>query len=555
MTKFFKENIGLWVIIILSGLILWPLFIKGYFSHQDDLQVMRIFEMRKCFTDLQLPCRWVPDMGFGNGFPLFNYYGIFPYYLGTIFSFVLGYINSAKVLFFIPLLLGGVSMYFLGKELFGKKAGLVSGVLFLFAPYRALDLYVRGAIAESFAISLIPFVFYFSLRLVRNRKSLDFVGLSISLLFFLTSHNIMTLLFIPVFVIWLVLVLYLENWKNIKILVVSLLSGFGLSAFFIIPAFFEKSLVQTDTLTRFALDFRNHFISVGRLFIDKSWGYVGSTKSLESSMSFQVGWPHWWLVIFSAVLIIIGFIKSKDFKKLLLPVFFVAVFGLSVFMIHNKSAFVWERISILSYVQFPWRFLSVSIFSASLLGGYCISELKWKYVNILVGLIMFLTVMLNWGYFKPSGFDLNVTDATKLSGEPWRLQQSGSITDYLPITALEPREPALEFPLVISGSTDITNFINQSNKFSFSADVKTESTIDIPVFDFPDWEVAVDGKIFPHTLGNIGRIKISLPPGNFTIAGNFKNTPIRTIANSISILSFIFFGSYLIYGKIRKISK
>jgi uncharacterized membrane protein len=436
--NFFKENIWLWVIIILSGLVLWPLFVKGYFPHQDDLQVMRIFEMRKCFADLQIPCRWVADMGFGNGFPLFNYYGVLPYYLGAIFSFILSYIISAKALFFVPLLLGGISMYFLGKELFGKKAGFVAGILFLFAPYRALDTYVRGAIAESFALSIIPLVFYFSIRLIKYRKPVDFIGTSLSLFFFLTSHNIMTILFIPVFFVCLILILYLENWKNFKFLFLSLLFGFGLSAFFIIPAYFEKNLVQTNTLTIFALDFRNHFISVARLFIDRSWGYVGATKSLESSMSFQIGWPHWWLVILSVVFIIIVVIKSRktgNLKSFLLPAFLVAVFCLSVFMTHNKSTFIWEKIGILSYVQFPWRFLAVSIFSASLLGGYCISVFKRRYVNILAALIVVLTVVLNWNYFRPKEFDLNVTDATKLSGESWLLQQSGSVTDYLPITA------------------------------------------------------------------------------------------------------------------------
>jgi len=368
----------------------------------------------------------------------------------------------------------------------------------------------------------------------------------------------MTMLFTPVFFIWLLLILYLESWKNIKLLIISILSGFGLSAFFIIPAYFEKNLVQTNTLTVFALDFRNHFISVGRLFIDRSWGYVGATKSIESSMSFQIGWPHWWLVILSMVLIVVGVAKSWkkiDLKKLLLPIFLILVFWFSVFMIHNKSTFIWEKIGILSYVQFPWRFLSIGIFSASLLGGNFISELKWKYTNILAVLIVLLTVFLNWSYFRPSRFDLNVTDATKLSGASLIQQEGGSILDYLPTTASEPRELAPVSPLVISGVSKVTNFVNKSNRFSFSAVVTKQSKIDVPVFDFPNWEVKVNGKVYNHTLGDIGRIEIILPPGNYSVEGNFENTPLRTIANYVSILSFVFFGSYLIYGKNRKIFK
>ena len=82
----------------LSFLVTWPFLKSGYFSHQDDLQVIRIFEMRRCFTDLQIPCRWVPDMGWGNGFPLFNFYGVSPYYLGSILSYLVGFINASKIL-------------------------------------------------------------------------------------------------------------------------------------------------------------------------------------------------------------------------------------------------------------------------------------------------------------------------------------------------------------------------------------------------------------------------------------------------------------------------
>ncbi len=99
--------------LLLPLFLTWPLFLPGYFSHHDDLQVMRIFEMRRCIVDLQVPCRWVPDMGYGNGYPLFNYYSVFPYYLGAILSFIFGFLVSAKILFAIPFFLGSLSIYLL----------------------------------------------------------------------------------------------------------------------------------------------------------------------------------------------------------------------------------------------------------------------------------------------------------------------------------------------------------------------------------------------------------------------------------------------------------
>src|SRR3989344_5720616 len=246
------------LILALSALVVWPLLLPGYFSHHDDLQVMRIYEMRKCIEDGQIPCRWVSDMGYGNGYPLFNYYNPFPYYIGGLLSFFIGFIESAKVLFFIPLVLGGISMYFLAKEILNKEAALVSSILYLFAPYRALDSYIRGAVAESFAIAILPLILFFALKLIKEGARKYLVCLSVSLAAFLTSHNIMTLLFLPVLVFFIWFWLWQEK-RNIKPLLIGVGLGVGLSAFFIFPAYFEKDLVQIANLTRLELDFRAHF--------------------------------------------------------------------------------------------------------------------------------------------------------------------------------------------------------------------------------------------------------------------------------------------------------
>jgi len=46
----------------------------GYYNMHDDMQMMRQLEMEKCIKDGQIPCRWVPDLGYEYGYPLFNFY-------------------------------------------------------------------------------------------------------------------------------------------------------------------------------------------------------------------------------------------------------------------------------------------------------------------------------------------------------------------------------------------------------------------------------------------------------------------------------------------------
>lgn len=546
--KLVKLDIFLILILVLSSLVIWPLFMRGYFSHHDDLQVMRIFEMRKCFSDLQIPCRWVPDMGYGNGYPLFNYYNPFPYYLGGLFSLLLGYIGAAKALYFIASIMGGIAMYYLGKELFGEKGGFVAAILYQFAPYKALDLYVRGALAESFAISIIPLIFFFCIKLTEDPQKKFFFGLTLSLAALFTSHNIMIIFFLPAVILFAFYWTLVGRYKILPV-ILSFILGFGLASFFIIPSFLEKDLVQIENLTRLDLDFRAHFVTLNQLFFDRSWGYGASSPGQDDTISFQIGWPHWWIVAFCLPVILINF-KNRTSKYALL---FFIVFIFSIFMTHIRSAFVWEQINILRFAQFPWRFLSVSIFAASLLGGYLVGIIGSRYQIYLMIIICLLTIFLNWQYFRPEKFYPGVGDRQKLSGIEWDKQQKAAILDYLPKGAIQPREVAPDNPYILNGKAEVSNFKNSSNKFTFNIKVFEDSIVEVPVLDFPNWQIQANTQIIPHTKGTIGRMSFNLNQGDYLIRGEFKNTFIRSLANLISLVSLIVMASIIFYGKSRKI--
>lgn len=559
MLKLIKNNYFILILLILSGLILWPVFVPGYFFHHDDLQVIRIVQMQKCFLDLQVPCRWVPDMGYGNGFPLFNYYSVLPYYIGGLLSFIFGYVVSAKILFLLPLLFGGIFMYLFVKELYGKEAGFLAGLLYQFAPYRAVDAYVRGAIAESFALAVIPLVFLFGYRLIQEPKRKNIVGFSLSLGAFLTCHNIMTMYFVPLVIIWLGFWLVWSRSKKYLEVIISFGLGVGLSGFFLIPAYLEKGLVQTENLLSGGLNYTGHFVAVYQMFTDRKWGYGGSVFGNGDGMSFQIGWPHWWLVLLGVIILLINaipFIRHKwikmSYRELLLLGGFLLMFLGSIYLMHNKSVWIWESLPMLQYSQFPWRMLSVVIFSVSVIAGIIVFVLPERIKYLLLICVSLLTIWFNWYLFKPADFYIWVDDKAKLSGEEWRYQQGGSIMDYLPKGAQEPKDVAPKKPEIAKGKAEIEYFNNYSNRFDFRVKVLVDDTqLDIPVFDFPGWVISVDGKQFDHQSNNIyKRISLDLNKGEYLITGRFVNTPIRTVANMITFISVLLLGIIAYRGKI-----
>src|SRR5258708_36779041 len=80
--NFLKKALPYFIILALSFLASKPLLVPGFFPIHDDTQVARVFEMTKALKDGMLPVRWSQHLGYGFGYPVFNFYDPFAYYLG-----------------------------------------------------------------------------------------------------------------------------------------------------------------------------------------------------------------------------------------------------------------------------------------------------------------------------------------------------------------------------------------------------------------------------------------------------------------------------------------
>lgn len=537
------------VIIVASVIVLTPavfnLLGPGYFNMHDDLQVMRLFEMGKCFNDGQIPCRWVPDMAWGYGQPMFNFYSAFPYYFGYVLKilFSLSFMGTVKLMFIASFVIAFIGMYKLVSNMWGRFAGFFAAVLYTYAPYHSLDIYVRGAMSESFALALLPFVFFYLKRLIEKSNYTNFALASIFLAFLFATHNISTMMYAPITGLW---VLYhVISEKKIKVLVpvfLSVVFGIGLSAFFIIPVFVEKGLIQSQFLTMDYLDYNAHFVTIKQLFFDRSWGHGASIWGPNDEISFQIGWPHWLLAILAGFLASIRLVQSKfkESKRYVLPIGIVGLGFLSALMTHSKSVPLWTAFPLLSFVQFPWRFLGPVIFFFSLAGGYLFTY-KFRFRYLTIFFLTLLVIILNVGYFVAYNRSYTYSDKEKLSGLAFELQQKSAILDYLPKTAgVAPKEKAFEIPRVKEGEGWASNFSKRSNSYFFDAEVYSDTAkFEVPVMYFPGWIVTSGGKIIEsQPNGYYGLVSFSLPRGKHIIQGRFENTPVRAYSNALTLVSW-----------------
>lgn len=192
MKHLFKTLFSILFVILLSFWAIRPLFVSGFFLMHDDTQPARAHQMAKALSFGQFPVRWVPDLGYGFGYPIFNFYAPLPYYIGGAFH-LLGFdlLSATKLMFVFGILLAGVGMYFLVRELAGETAGIVCSVLYMYAPYHAVNIYVRGAVGEFYAYGFLPFLLLGTYMIVKNCNLKGVVIASISFSCILLSHNIL----------------------------------------------------------------------------------------------------------------------------------------------------------------------------------------------------------------------------------------------------------------------------------------------------------------------------------------------------------------------------
>jgi hypothetical protein len=518
--------------LLLTLSLLWPLIVAPYFSHHDNVQTMRIYEMHECVIDAQIPCRWVPDLGGGYGNPLFNYYGPLPYYVGELFYLAThDIISAAKLTFATGFVLPFFFSYLLGSTLWGKLGGSLSAIFFIFAPYHAYNMYSRGAMGELWGMAAFPLVFWAFVRVRNKPGAWNSLLLGVGAALLIVSHNLSALLLLAVLAVFAAVQLWSsKQFSYAKHLLLAAVWAVALSAFYLFPMLLENRFVHLENLTLNEYNYAEHFEGLRAVLLDKPWWSPGSS----ARVSYQVGTVHVLAWALSLCATYVSWRKNNQLR--LLAVTFSLMIVLCIFMIHPASSWIWDRVGPLSYLQFPWRLLSVISFATSTLAGASLLLFRSHKSRVIAwSVLVVLVSVTNVGWFQPEKF-LDVTQADLLSDGGWDNLRMYAIGDFLPESAeVAPEHPASAVYAQLSGRSDIADVEIGSNWVRFNANSDTGALVQINKFDFPIWQVTIDGQSVAHARDSTsGLINVSLPPGAHTVEARLRDTPLRIASNFIS---------------------
>lgn len=533
----------IFLIILLSTIPLFDFLKPGLpLTHDGQDHVARIANFYQNISEGVLIPRWGANLNWGYGHPVLMFLYPLPSYSASLFHF-LGFslIDSTKLVFAIAFILSTFSMLLFLREFLDDFSSLAGSLLYAFAPYRFVDLYVRGALGEHVAFVFLPLIFYFLLKLSKENKfnSLTFGGAAFSFAGLFLSHNAISVMFLPFASLYSIF-LILSNKKKRDIFckhVLALILGVGLSSFFLFPAFLEGKYTLRDIVT--AKDYATRFSELGNFFYGQ-WSY-----GISGQFTVQIGLLHWLLVLLSLPVITFLY-KNRNRAWIILLGLFV-VFVMTLIIMTPYSKFIWDKITILQKFQFPWRFLSISVFVSSVLGALVFSQLR-NYRKLLIITFIGVVFFLNKDYWHAKGFLIkeesffngvyNSTTDTGESSPIWSVR----FMEQRPLNRIE----------VIEGRASVKELFRSSTKHEYKINSQGESRIRENTLYFPGWEVSVDGRktnVEFQDPQNRGIMTFNISGGFHEVLLEFKETKLRLISDLTTIFSTFVVLSLVLWRK------
>ncbi|MCL4390456.1 MAG: hypothetical protein M1484_00430 [Patescibacteria group bacterium] len=183
--------------------------------------------------------------------------------------------------------------------------------------------------------------------------------------------------------------------------------------------------------------------------------------------------------------------------------FLISLIIISLFFALPVSAPVWQHSLLPKVVQFPWRFLSITIFVLAVLIGRMPKKLGVILMIItIVFAVPFLRVVRT---FHPEGFYTTNDDSTTVKNE----------YDNRWLTVNPVSRPDKEMVWL------------------------TPTKIQVNKMYFPGLETFVDGVKTPIDYQTNGLVQLTVSPGSHVVTTHFTETPVRLFADLLTVLGIL----------------
>lgn len=463
---------------------------------------------------------------FGKGLPTLNFYS-------PAFYLMVGYLNALSVHIVAAMtvvcaasfFVSGWGMYTWTKKYCGETGALIAAALYIFAPYHLVDIYLRGALPEFIALSILPFLFHgidlcFSGE--SSSKGIVYTGLASAAI--VLTHNLTVVTILPFALCYFVWCCfhYQATFRTCLRACLGPLLGGGLSAFYWLPVLVErKDLLGTGVSIDKSLHYSRHFTSIPEFFRANEFTVFALS-------------PMYVLIFVCMALAVTALVfkaRNAGFGVLVIVCCLV-----SVFMTLSISTPLYEAIPALQYLQFPYRFLGpATLFLCAFCAFAPSSKLLMGNAKVAGGvccLIILACIGLSGGLRKVQGELASFPpNAVAFSKNSYPIFRSWSDSDFMPADSNLSRGEIVAFPMLSNGQmmVPVTNYRTEGARLSCRVALQQGADLVGPWLYFPGWKARCDYAETPVSPDKNGLLAVTLPPGEHDVEIWFGTTWPRAV--------------------------
>lgn len=384
-----KKALSYISIILVSVFLCIPLFSKYMdISRDDGIQhICRLIGTYNTIKEGHMFPVIMSDFCNGFGYSWNLFYSPLTAYFPLIFRlFTSSYVITLKLFMLLTMTLSAIFMYqFVYKLSKSHKAGVISAVLYICAPYHLTDLYNRIAVAELASFIFLPIVFsgMYDLFHVRNKFPYGIVLGAIGLVL---AHNVIAI-YTAIFCLIYVLIHYkrLRDKALLKKVLICILLILLCTSFYWIP------LLEHMLSTSYEVFLPDRMYKDNTI-ISSKLGILDLFFTEHYEMNFHIGFA-----------ILLGMLLTFCYRKKLpkrckeeITIF--AIFGV-ISIVMTLKIFPYEYMpSALKMIQFAWRMLEFASFFFSVIAGIGLATFmnkkRSKEIYVVIFLIAYMCVSL-----------------------------------------------------------------------------------------------------------------------------------------------------------------
>ena len=326
-----------------------------------------VSEARNALKQGQFPIRVAPQQWGQMQYPVFQYYGNFPFTVtGEIARWTGGNPYTAwKIAALLTFICDGIFAERLAYLLTRRRGpAVIAAIAFLLAPYQFADLNARGAFTEMVAMNLLPAAIYFSIRAFASYRWRYIIACALSWTIIGLTHNV-TYLHGVIFVGGWLLSYPAEVAKYLRR--AGRLVGAGalhaaLILWYFVPQVLTLKLLAISAFPLSPYEFTD--LTPLRVLLSPVLTTTPASASAEG-LGLQIGWP---ILAGFIVATIVMALRGSLFGRRGTAVRLAGLYLLAGFLAWSPFDF-WKHLPhVFWFVQFPYRFLMFSsLFGAILL--------------------------------------------------------------------------------------------------------------------------------------------------------------------------------------------